>query len=721
MSSHDHLSLPKYRPDIDGLRAVAVLSVVGFHAFPSWVKGGFIGVDVFFVISGYLISTVIFESLNRGTFSFAEFYGRRINRIFPALLLILAAVYALGWLTLLADEYKQLGKHMVGGSGFISNIVLFGESGYFDTSSDTKPLIHLWSLGIEEQFYIIWPLLLYISFKRRFNPIFIVGICIALSFLLNIRFINTNPVATFYLPLTRFWELLCGSALAWATLHKKSSLLRIGGHPDGWLSVAVSRWTTDGNTLANFLSFAGLSLCVYGVYAIDKEVKFPGLWAMVPVGGATLVIMAGPNAWLNRVVLSNRLLVWFGLISFPLYLWHWPLLSFERIVGGQVPSGSVRITTIAISVVLAWLTYRFIERPIRVGGYNATKALTLIALMVMAGFAGYYTHIRDGLVYRKVVTTSVTLNSGNDVGDGGNSINECGIQDANIKNLFGACLKDRRGVAKFALLGDSKAQVLYAGLVRTSTDRGRWLFIGGNGANGAAVPLISSEPVFAGYQKLATTAVKAIAENNDIETVAIVAAVRTLFSISDNAGVNSYVYDYKYMNKLSQTPNYRRALNGFSQTISILVRAGKRVVLVVDNPVLPSPQDCVSRNTPLHITGLLGNRNSDCFVPLATHNKLTETYRNLLIELQNKYTNKVDIFDPTNILCDATSGICGPDDNGRLLYSFTDHISDYAAGKIGMSLNAYLNASADKAQQRTAKTTAAVLPALPRITSVNPQ
>jgi peptidoglycan/LPS O-acetylase OafA/YrhL len=158
--SNLHMEHPKYRPDIDGLRAVAVLSVVAFHAFPAWIKGGFTGVDVFFVISGFLISTIIFENLNRGTFSFGQFYARRIKRIFPALLLVLIASFSFGWFALLSDEYKQLGKHIAAGAGFTSNLLLWREAGYFDNSSDTKPLLHLWSLGIEEQFYIVWPFIL---------------------------------------------------------------------------------------------------------------------------------------------------------------------------------------------------------------------------------------------------------------------------------------------------------------------------------------------------------------------------------------------------------------------------------------------------------------------------------------------------------------------------------------------------------------------------------
>src|SRR5690348_11726570 len=161
-----HYLKPKYRPDIDGLRAVAVLSVVAFHAFPGLLKGGFIGVDIFFVISGFLISSIIVKNLELGQFSFLEFYSRRIRRIFPALILVLVSCAAAGWYLISEGEYANLGKDITGGAGFVSNFVLWGESGYFDRASDSKPLLHLWSLGIEEQFYVFWPLMAWFAWKR---------------------------------------------------------------------------------------------------------------------------------------------------------------------------------------------------------------------------------------------------------------------------------------------------------------------------------------------------------------------------------------------------------------------------------------------------------------------------------------------------------------------------------------------------------------------------
>jgi len=317
-----YLSEPNYRPDIDGLRAISVLAVVGFHAAPGLISGGFIGVDIFFVISGYLISKIIFESLDKGTFSFSEFYSRRIRRIFPALIFVLACCFAVGWLVLLEDEYKQLLKHISAGTVFISNFIFWNEAGYFDNDSDTKPLLHLWSLAIEEQYYIAWPLLLWFAWKRKFNILKITLVIAVFSIIFNIRGVNQDAIGTFYSPIARFWELLSGSLLAWITLYKRDAFANTVAH----LNTILSRIIFNGNAcctsiaLTNALSLAGFFLLLCGFFLINKEKSFPGYWGLVPVIGTLLLLISDSKAWFNRMVLSNKLLVWFGLISFPLYL-----------------------------------------------------------------------------------------------------------------------------------------------------------------------------------------------------------------------------------------------------------------------------------------------------------------------------------------------------------------------------------------------------------------
>lgn len=406
-----HLSQPGYRPDIDGLRGVAVLAVVAFHAFPDLVQGGFVGVDVFFVISGYLISTIIFDSLEKGTFSFAEFYARRIKRIFPALILVLSVFSIVGWFALLADEYKQFGKHVAAGAGFISNLIFWNEAGYFDNSAETKPLLHLWSLGIEEQFYILLPLFLWFAWKCRCNLLAITLIVAVASFTLNARGVKHNAVAAFYSPQTRFWELLIGSALAWMSLYNKNVFGNIKDKLDGFLgSIIGKKRQGGGDTLSNLLYGVGLILLMSGFWGINKEVSFPGKWALVPVLGAAFIIMAGAESWASRTMLSSKVMVWFGLISFPLYLWHWPLLSFARIVESEIPAWSVRITVVLLSIIFAWLTYRLIERPVRLGK-RANLVPVLLVLMTMVGFVGHNIDRHDGLTFRSGINEINLVNA----------------------------------------------------------------------------------------------------------------------------------------------------------------------------------------------------------------------------------------------------------------------------------------------------------------------
>jgi peptidoglycan/LPS O-acetylase OafA/YrhL len=462
------LSHTKHRPDIDGLRAIAVLSVVAFHAFPSWVRGGFIGVDIFFVISGYLISNIIFENLDKGTFSFAEFYARRIKRIFPALLLVLIASFTFGWFVLLANEYKQLGKHIAAGAGFISNFILWGESDYFDNSAETKPLLHLWSLGIEEQFYIIWPLLLWVAWKGKFNLLTITILVAIASFILNIKGIKHDIVATFYSPQTRFWELLSGSLLAWVALYKKDALTNFKHKLDGWLSHIVysDKPRADGKTLSNAFSFFGLLLLVYGFWRVNKELSFPGKWALVPVLGTVLIIMAGSKAWINHKILSNKVAVWFGLISFPLYLWHWPLLSFARIIESEVPSRNIRIAAILLSIALAWLTYKLVEYPIRYGGHGKVKVTLLVVLMTIVGYVGYNTYDRNGLSFRFAIQARNLTESIDFQWHSYVQFEKCHLQTKLIHDA--TCFQATRPLV--ALWGDSHASSLYPGLKNLQGD-----------------------------------------------------------------------------------------------------------------------------------------------------------------------------------------------------------------------------------------------------------
>jgi len=377
---HPYPSLPPtddYRPDIDGLRAFAVLSVVLYHAFPSVVQGGYVGVDIFFVISGFLISSILFKELREDRFSLTAFYERRVRRIFPALAVCLAAVLAYGFIVLMPFELAQLGKHVFFGASFLSNVALWSETGYFDTAASLKPLLHLWSLGVEEQFYIFWPALLWMTFRSKAPVGLLLSVLFVASFATNILLSAISPSADFYLPVSRFWELLAGAALAWRR--------------DLDLTQYVRSW----------ISVAGAVALLASVTLFTTGMHFPGWPALLPVAGATALILAGPDAVVNRIVLSNRAAVFVGLISYPLYIWHWPLISYALVIRMEKPLPPLMAAALVVSsFLLAWATYRFIEQPIRFGPHRHRRTVITCICMAALGAAGLLTWVNKGFPER---------------------------------------------------------------------------------------------------------------------------------------------------------------------------------------------------------------------------------------------------------------------------------------------------------------------------------
>jgi peptidoglycan/LPS O-acetylase OafA/YrhL len=654
-----------YRSDIDGLRALAVVSVVIFHAFAWLIPGGYAGVDVFFVISGYLITTNILNGLNESTFTIQGFYQRRIRRIFPALVTMLALVYAFGWFVLLATEYRQLGKHVGSGASFISNIILWQESGYFDTSSAVKPLTHLWSLGIEEQFYIVWPLLLWVIFKLRLPVLVSTVVLTAVSFGLGLYALEHDVVGAYYSPFNRFWELLIGAILAVVMLKRT-------------YGDKATKWQQAG-------SIVGLILIVFTLFSLDGQSSFPGWNALAPTVGAALMIGCGPQTLTARRIFSLRAIVWVGLISFPLYLWHWPLLTFARIISSAMPTAQVRIGAVVLSVVLSWATYRLIEKPLRF--HPRVKVITgaLVASMVVIGLVGYVTFRNDGIASREVTQMNPDINSGEEGGAQGWVQDTCGISDAKVADLFASCLEDNRETPRFALIGDSKAEALIGGFIRTSTENGRWLFMGGNSDSGVPVPLISDAPEFERFQKLARIAVDSVASNPDIDVVVLEGAIRAMFGIADET---SFV-------QVPESLYYDIVTEGFRNSITILTQAGKKVVLYIDNPPLPNPEDCLQRKTTIGILNrLLVNPNPLCEMPIQTFIDQTAKYYLMFEQLKREFPGQVDIFDATEIFCGSEDRICRHVRWDRFMYSYTDHPSDYAAGIIGQNLNPFLESLA---------------------------
>jgi peptidoglycan/LPS O-acetylase OafA/YrhL len=470
--SKPNLHSTHYRPDIDGLRAMAVLTVMAFHAFPESVKGGFIGVDVFFVISGFLITKLIQSGLDNQHFRFSAFYASRVRRLFPSLLVVLLSCLFLGWFALLSDEYKLLGKHISATAVLIPNWILWSDSGYFDYAAHSKPLLHLWSLGVEEQFYLCWPLTFCLLYRHRFNVLGATCILLLCSFFLNLYMIEKYPSASFFWPFTRAWELLAGSLLA--------QLMHSGFGVSGARKAKLA----DNRLLKQSISILGVLMLSVGLLVIDQEKRFPGSLALLPVIGTLLIIAAGPHSWFNQTVLSHRLLVGIGLISYPLYLWHWPLLSFATILEQNQPAWQVRSLCIAVAFLLAWLTYVCIERPARFGRHLKAKTYSLIALMLITAFLGFATYASEGFKSRFA-----------------NQLIEVQIADltfdmptssdwycSQVSNEGPRCLAS--GPAPTAVvMGDSHALTIYPGLVARFQSKGQTLALYG-GSDGCP-PLLN--------------------------------------------------------------------------------------------------------------------------------------------------------------------------------------------------------------------------------------
>jgi peptidoglycan/LPS O-acetylase OafA/YrhL len=401
------------------------------------MPGGFVGVDIFFVISGFLITGIIVRELDQQRFGLLAFYARRIRRIFPALIVVLGATLVLGWLWMLPAAYAQLSADVFASAAFVSNIALWLQSGYFDIASGKKPLLHLWSLGIEEQFYLFWPLILMLAARWRLNILAVAAVIGIASFILNVALIGPDPVATFYLPFTRAWELLAGAALAC-----------------GWHQLRQT------STASNLRAATGLLLIAIAAGVLDSKSAFPGWWAVLPVAGAALLLSA-PAAWGCRHLLASTAMVRIGLISYPLYLWHWPLLVFFGIIKFAPLTLLERALVVGLSFALAAMTYRFVEIPFRFGCPNRFRIASLCSGMALVALAGGVVVEGRGFDFRMPPEIREMTDVRTDSSKW--RVHEC-LLDLSHETSFAESCVDRNRRPLVFVWGDSTAGALLPGL-----------------------------------------------------------------------------------------------------------------------------------------------------------------------------------------------------------------------------------------------------------------
>jgi len=637
-----------YRPDIDGLRALAILPVVLFHYRVPGFSGGFVGVDVFFVISGYLIGGLIYGEMREGRFSILKFYERRIRRIFPALFVLLAAVTVAAWFILFPSDFDRYARSLLATAFFASNFGFWREIGYFDVVAEQKPLLHLWSIAVEEQFYILFPaILLALAGRSKARALATVSAILVASFAFSIWAGLADPAFAFYMLPPRAWELMLGAALA------------IGG-----FAAPSSR------ALREALAASGIVLIAVGVFAFTAATPFPGAAALLPCVGTALVIFTGQAPTAVNAVLSRRPLVFTGLISYSLYLWHWPLFVFTRDVLGRDLHPWETATLVVAAFALAILSWRFVERPFRKRGFRPPRwklfGAALAAIALTAGCGAVIVADR-GVPQRYPLDVQNILAGLHDVdpravtcfgmtGDDARAGKLCRIGDLSAKTT------------SFVLWGDSHAgSIIPAVEAIAKREHRAGLFA----ATDSCPPLLGVTRPDAWKCKDFNDAVIALATRPEIRDVILDARWaknaegasygdeppgRILLTDAEGRGIDGPSTNAVF-------------LRGLTRTVEALTHAGKKVILIGSAPE-------IGWAVPVVLAQMrLGGDNRAMDLPLATH---LRRQRNVMADfalMQTEYG--AIVVDPADVLCDGR--VCHVMWGGVPLYRDEHHLSATAA------------------------------------------
>jgi len=610
----------KYRAEIDGLRALAVIPVILFHAGFETFSGGFVGVDVFFVISGYLITSMLIEDLEHGRFSVRGFYERRARRILPALFFMVAVCGLFAWFWMTPDQLDRFSLSVAALSLFGSNLLFWQESDYFDAAAEEKPLLHTWSLAVEEQYYLLFPLFLLVTWRFGKTQLFwLIALLCAVSFLHSERSWAIDPVGNFYLAPTRAWELFAGSVTA----------------------LFVSQRGVVANDV---LGLFGVLAVLMSIVHFDRSTPFPSAYTLVPVLGVVLVLRYAGEASFVARLLSTRLLVGLGLISYSAYLWHQPLFAFARIRSVEEPDACLMAMLSMLALGVAVLSWRFIERPFRNTSFLAQYQVFLyggMGLVVLAvlGATGHF---------MKGVESRLDRRLQGDIGHAAfhqyidKRYHDCtppGIADAALTwRGFRRCKQSKQGRPEVVLLGDSHAEHLFIGVAEALADKNVVFYI----LNGA--PYVSS-PLF-------TNIFDELLFNQQQQQI--------LIAMNFHSRVGG---------------NDRGLYREMTETVMTLKRAGKQVVLVGDIPAYGSdPAACVYSSE--------GGADRRCHLSLDMANRQKALYSGILQqigrELEVRY---VDLYEP---LCNSLD--CGMTKEGTVLYRDRNHLNIPGSQLVGTYL-----------------------------------
>jgi peptidoglycan/LPS O-acetylase OafA/YrhL len=622
-----------YRREIDGLRALAVLPVVLFHAGSPLFPGGFVGVDVFFVISGYLITSIFLTESEAGVFRLSHFYEKRARRILPALFLVAGACIPFAWSLLPPPDMSGFSKSLVALPLFASNIFFWRDSGYFDPAADSKPLIHTWSLSVEEQFYLLYPIFLTILWRISKNSL---GLALAIgaasSFVLAEWGVRHSPSAAFFLLPFRAWELAAGALLA------------------VYLARPVPR-PVGGDKLAELASLSGLALIAYASLTFDQYTRTPGLHALIPVAGAALIIVFSSPAQIVGKLLGARIPVALGLVSYSAYLIHQPLLAFARHKLDPPSGGPILLGLAALAFPLAYLSWRFVEMPFRRRGPVSRAALILASaaaalFLVSFGMAGVRT---DGFFLQRISAENATL-----IRSATSSPfrAKCHTGGTDYRPVEQACVFNE-GRLEVAAFGDSHAVELAFALAEE---------LAGNAVQVAQYSFSSCPPTLGRTlddtekhcAKWTEEALSRIVADRSIDTVVVTYRIHEYLSKSGG--------DPDILRKRESDARQQEMWQSYIQTLKYLMAHQKQVVLVLQAPELPES-----------IHGLAFKSASDGSRLDGARRTWWEERRSFVTARRAEIPSEVVVIDPAEYFCDAR--VCYAAKDGTALYYDDHHMS----------------------------------------------
>lgn len=644
----------KYRKEIDGLRALAVLPIILFHAGFTAFSGGFIGVDIFFVISGYLITTIIVDEMETDSFSLLNFYERRARRILPALFLIMICTLPFAWFWMLPQDLKGFSESLVAVPLFASNILFYLTSGYFDTSSELKPLVHTWSVAVEEQYYILFPLFLILAWRCGKKWIISSFIVVAVASVIFAQLgSSTHAALTFYLLPTRGFEILIGAILS-LSINVNSSIKSVS------------------HSVSQALSIIGLILITYAIVKFDKNTPSPSLYTLIPTMGAALVLLFANEKNIAGRLLGSKIFVFIGLISFSLYLWHQPLFAFTRYITIDEPSKNVMFGLVILSILLAFLSWKFVEIPFRNKNNFNRKIIAITAILISSFFisCGLIGYFNRGYEYRLPPQSRDSNLFGDDKIFSGSR-----TSDKSCNNLLNlsvlpeeVCLTSSEK-PNIMFVGDSHAMALYSAIYGNLVPLNA-LLISGHACS--IYPNLTYTPTYKNSfgnncTNISKEALRVAKQYENIETIVIV----SYFNQVDDKQSGYTLNTQTLTNKEAVT-------NGYEYLINNLLSLGKKVIFVIDTPHLKYEAKYCLQKLPYSI-----NQNKECRFTQQENELARKEYIDEIYTIRTKFP-KLIIYDPTSYFCDGK--YCEIEKSAHSLYNDDHHISVYASESILKSM-----------------------------------